>query len=142
MVTRITVTCLALMLVFVALGGAFQTTIKTVPPNPTDPTSGKAMFMEYCAVCHGQSGKGDGPAAPALKKKPADLTQLAAHNAGKFPDTRVARYIQGEDAISAHGSREMPVWGDVFKGMSTNRDVTVMRVANLTRYVESLQATK
>ena len=37
--------------------------------NRTSPTSGKAMYVEYCAVCHGTDGKGGGPAANALKKR-------------------------------------------------------------------------
>jgi cytochrome c553 len=97
------------------------------------------MFNEYCAVCHGQDGKGSGPAAPALKKMPADLTQLTAHNKGKFPDTQVAGYIEGDDKLDAHGTRDMPMWGGVFKSMSGGSDITRMRVANLTAYIKSLQ---
>ena len=53
------------------------TKIKKVPANPTSAGSGKEMFDAYCASCHGVDGKGNGPAAPALKKQPADLTLLA-----------------------------------------------------------------
>jgi len=121
---------------------SFSQTIKNVPPNPTSPTSGKEMFLEYCAVCHGQDAKGDGPAASALKKAPADLTQLSVHNSGKYPDGRVARYIEGADQLNAHGSRDMPMWGDVFKSMAGGGDIARMRVANLTAYIKTLQATK
>jgi mono/diheme cytochrome c family protein len=134
MLTRITFATFAL----VAVTG-FGQTIKTVPPNPTSPTSGKEMFNEYCAVCHGQDAKGAGPAASALKKKPTDLTQLSSRNNNKFPDARVARYIEGDDAIGAHGSRTMPMWGDVFKSMSGSDEVTRMRVSNLTAYIKGLQ---
>jgi mono/diheme cytochrome c family protein len=136
MLTRIT---LATFAVAVLVHGQ---TIKTVPPTATSPVSGKQMFNEYCAVCHGQDGKGSGPAATALKKKPTDLTQLTAHNNGKFPDSRVARYIEGDDAMVSHGSRDMPIWGDVFKSMSTDKDVTAMRISNLTAYIKGLQDTK
>jgi mono/diheme cytochrome c family protein len=136
MLSRITLASLALV---VASSGIAQT-IKTVPPTPTSPTSGKEMFNEYCAVCHGQDAKGGGPAASALKKVPTDLTQLSVHNKGKFPDARVAGYIEGDDKLDAHGTRDMPMWGGVFKSMSGGSDITRMRVANLTAYIKSLQA--
>lgn len=138
MFTRITLTALALAALSAAPGLA--QTIKTVPPNPTSPTSGKQMFNEYCAVCHGQDGKGGGPAASALKKVPSDLTQLSIHNKGKFPDARVARFIEGEEKVAAHGTVDMPIWGAVFKSMSGSDDIVRMRVANLTDYLKSLQA--
>jgi mono/diheme cytochrome c family protein len=134
MLIRITLATFALVTV-----AGFGQTIKTVPPNPTSPTSGKEMFNEYCAVCHGQDAKGGGPAASALKKKPADLTQLAARNNNKFPDARIARYIEGDDKVEAHGSRAMPMWGDVFKSMSGSDEITRMRVSNLASYIKGLQ---
>jgi mono/diheme cytochrome c family protein len=136
MLTRITLATFALATI------GFGQTINTVPPNPTSPTSGKEMFTEYCAVCHGQDAKGGGPAATALKKKPTDLTQLSSHNGGKFPDSRVARYIEGDDTVASHGSRDMPIWGDVFKSLSKDQNITRMRVSNLTAYIKSLQAIK
>jgi len=136
---RITLSGTALWFVLATLAVA-QTKVKTVPPQDTSAVSGKEMFVQYCASCHGTSGKGDGPAAPALKIKPADLTALAAHNNGKFPAERVSLYIEGADQVEAHGSREMPVWGKVFKSMSENEHVAKLRVANLTAYVNTLQA--
>jgi len=52
-------------------------TVKHVPIAKTSATSGKEMFISYCAVCHGKDGKGAGPAVAALKATPADLTALA-----------------------------------------------------------------
>src|ERR1035437_888659 len=46
--------------------------------------NGQALFQAYCASCHGKDAKGAGPAAPALKAKPADLTQIGKNNGGKF----------------------------------------------------------
>ena len=137
MLSRVTLTAFALAVTVVSSG--FAQTIKTVPPTPTSPTSGKEMFNEYCAVCHGQDAKGGGPAAPALKKVPADLTQLTAHNKGKFPDARIAGYIEGDDKLEAHGTRDMPMWGNVFKSMAGGDATTRMRVANLASYIKSLQ---
>jgi mono/diheme cytochrome c family protein len=115
--------------------------IQKVPIQPTSAASGKEMFTTYCAVCHGTSGKGDGPAAAALKKRPADLTQLARKNNGTFPEVHVINFITGEDVVAAHGSRDMPIWGDLFRSLSPNaQEVSKLRVANLADYVKSLQA--
>jgi mono/diheme cytochrome c family protein len=101
------------------------------------------MYMAYCASCHGQDGKGNGPAAAALKTPPTDLTLLAAKNGGKFPDAHVAEIIKGDKLTVAHGSKAMPVWGPVFLSMSMSPHDTAqeqMRLSNLTKYVESIQA--
>jgi len=125
-----------------ALYGQTAPTIKKVPVTSTSPASGKEMFTTYCAVCHGQDGKGAGPAAEALKKSPADLTQLTRKNNGKFPEQRVSLVITtGPSEILAHGSKEMPVWGDLFRHMGSNDpSVARLRVVNLTDYVKSIQA--
>ena len=115
--------------------------IKNVPAVSTSASSGPEMFKTYCAACHGQAGKGDGPAAQALKVPPTDLTQLAKNNGGKFPDMKVVSTIRGEAALPAHGSKEMPVWGKVFWSMSHGHEGEVQqRTANLTKYIEGLQA--
>ncbi|MGO9166065.1 MAG: c-type cytochrome, partial [Candidatus Sulfotelmatobacter sp.] len=66
-----------------------QPVIRKTPAEPTSLSSGKEMYHAYCASCHGAGGKGDGPASPALKFPPSDLTNLAKRNAGKFPELRV-----------------------------------------------------
>ena len=72
-----------LLLFAVVLGAEEQAKkeIKHVPIKPTSPASGSEMYQSYCAVCHGVDGKGNGPAAQALKTQPTDLTMLA-HAAG------------------------------------------------------------
>lgn len=35
---------------------------------------GKTLYKTYCSPCHGDKGKGDGPAAASLNPKPADHT--------------------------------------------------------------------
>ena len=140
MPTRNLVTIIASLIAF-AVAGAAQPTIQKTQPKAVSPSDGKAMFMEYCAVCHGTEGKGNGPAASALKKAPADLTQLTAHASdGKFPGVHVSLFIQGADTVQAHGTRDMPIWGDVFKSMNRDQMVTAQRVSNLTDYVKSIQS--
>jgi mono/diheme cytochrome c family protein len=113
--------------------------LKYVPPEKIPPSNGGQMFRAYCAVCHGMDGRGGGPAAPSLKKQPADLTQLSRKNQGKFPVFRVANVIQGYGFGGAHGSRDMPVWGVVFRTLGDESTVK-LRVDNLTAYIDSLQA--
>jgi mono/diheme cytochrome c family protein len=38
-------------------------------------TSGAAVYGAQCTACHGEEGKGDGPAAAALTPRPLDLTR-------------------------------------------------------------------
>lgn len=114
--------------------------IKHAPASVTSAASGKQMFKAYCASCHGEDAKGDGPAAAALKQPPADLTALAKANGGKYPAMKVTSVLRGQSTLAAHGSQEMPVWGAVFWKMSGGHETEVQqRIANLNRYIESLQ---
>lgn len=117
--------------------------IKNVPAAQISPVSGSEMFREYCASCHGKNGKGDGPATPALTKRPTDLTTLAKSNNGRFPELRVQQSIKGDSMIPAHGSKEMPIWGTVFVRMAMQAggkpETAEQRVYNLTKYIETLQ---
>jgi mono/diheme cytochrome c family protein len=115
--------------------------VKHTPAPPTSAASGRDMFNAYCASCHGVNAKGDGPAAAALNSKPADLTALAAHNGGKFPADRIISILRGQATVTAHGNRDMPVWGPVFWKMSQGHEAEMQqRIANLTHYIESLQS--
>jgi mono/diheme cytochrome c family protein len=143
-------TLLAALALCVAGAGRSQSTppqqdkttkIQEVDARSTQTYSGDELFKEYCAVCHGTGGKGDGPAAEALKKRPADLTQLSRKNGGKFPALEVKNYISGMDTVAAHGSRAMPIWGDIFSQMPPGRkDMATFRMTSLIKYIEQMQA--
>jgi len=131
----------AAALLVATLGWSQEKTIKKTPITQSNSTSGKQMFADYCAPCHGLSAKGDGPAASALKTPPADLTQLAKKNNGKFPMDRVMNDLRQGSSLSSHGSSDMPVWGPLFKSLDTTNPVIVdQRIRNLSVYIESLQA--
>jgi mono/diheme cytochrome c family protein len=136
MVTRI---LLVLMVLTVSASGADaqQPKIEKGPIARTPPTMPSVMFQTYCAVCHGKDAKGGGPAAPALTKAPADLTRIAARNGGTFPDTRVRRFIEGLDEVAAHGTRDMPMWGGLFRSLDQN--TAALRVVALSDYLKTLQ---
>ena len=118
---------------------ASKPTVRKVAPGYTDPSSGKEMYTAYCASCHGTDGKCNGPAAPALKTPPANLTQLAAKNGGTFPDAHVAQVVKGDSMTAAHGNKEMPVWGPMFLEMGHDTAQVQLRISNLTKYLASIQ---
>ncbi len=124
-----------------AVGYADQSKNKIViPVEKTSPTDGKQMFNSYCAPCHGVDGRGNGPAARALKTQPVDLTSLARMNHGKYPDTHVLAVLHFGSEIPAHGSSQMPVWGPILSNMSkVNPQDKDLRIGNLTRYMEKIQ---
>jgi mono/diheme cytochrome c family protein len=51
-----------------------------VPSSPASLKDGKSLYATNCAPCHGDKGKGDGPAAAALSPKPANHTSAAVQN--------------------------------------------------------------
>jgi len=115
--------------------------VKHVPITNAPSNSGKEMFNSYCAVCHGTDGKGNGPAASAMKTAPTDLTSLAKKSGGKYPSAHVASVIRGQGALPSHGSQDMPVWGPLFSSISQGHEAQVQqRTANLVAYIETLQA--
>jgi mono/diheme cytochrome c family protein len=101
---------------------------------------GPDLFRAYCASCHGSDAKGHGPAAAALKPSVPDLTVLAKNNRGQFPSNRVRSAITGEEVLASHGSREMPIWGPVFHQIEWDVDRGNVRLENLVKYLESIQA--
>ena len=102
--------------------------------------SGKQTYREYCASCHGEDGKGMGPAASALRMPPSDLTTLAKRHAGKFPEDYVAEIVRLGKPIQAHGSSDMPVWGPIFSARDNFNELAVrQRIKNLCAYLATLQ---
>lgn len=108
-------------------------------------TDGGELFVVLCSSCHGKSGKGDGPASTALKKKVPDLTILAKKNKGKFPFDVVEASITGKSRINSHGTVDMPIWGDAFEGvrpqwkMFRREAMAKQRIHNLTEYLSTIQ---
>lgn len=106
-------------------------------------TAGRQFFERYCSACHGMDGKGHGPVASALRTPPADLTQIAKRRGGKFPVAEIAAYIDGRTEVRAHGSRDMPVWGERFSEQvgsgSLGEEVVRGNLLILIQYLQSLQ---
>jgi mono/diheme cytochrome c family protein len=144
------------VLLIVATGNSVMAQVE-VPPGPGpghevgvhgtggEVTSGKLMFRQYCAPCHGMDAKGDGPVADTLKKKPADLTVLSKNNGGKFPYDHVYNMISGKEVVASHGTREMPIWGLVFAQRNMpgapgrTPEQVKKRIDTIISYIESIQ---
>ena len=70
------------------------------------------VFTKNCLRCHGDHGKGDGPAGKFLKTKPADWTDKARMS--KMTDSDLKTVItKGGGAVGK--SPVMPAFGDKLK---------------------------
>jgi len=105
--------------------------------------SGEEIFLNYCAACHGESGRGDGPVARSLVTAVPNLTTITRRY-GEFPSMLIAETIDGRRArIDAHGTRTMPIWGYEF-WVEEGGDVVAQRemkevIAKLVDYIRSIQ---
>ena len=106
-------------------------------PNTLPSNTGSQLFRNYCATCHGATGRGDGPLADQLRRIPPDLTRFSARNGGVFPSERVYRIVDGR-GVPSHGDREMPVWGDVFRS-SRAGETSAERIRAIVTYLEGIQ---
>ena len=134
-----------------AKAGLFSAALLAVPfaaqAQGGDP--GKQIFDTYCAVCHNTDGKGGGPFAGELTQKVPDLTTMQKANNGMFPYVQIYETIDGRRMVAAHGTRDMPIWGNYFneKGMAagpegTEQDYAVYvmgRIMAVIEYIRSLQ---
>ena len=111
--------------------------------------SGAEDFMSFCAACHGAGGKGDGPAAARLDRKPADLTGVSVRNGGVFPGTKVMAKIWGYTGVAPGrqaGGSPMPEFGPLLQGDLVPYDggdgiatPTPVRLVAIAEYLRVLQ---
>jgi mono/diheme cytochrome c family protein len=73
-----------------------------------DKEEGKKFYVTYCSSCHGDGGKGDGPAAASLPVKPANHTDGNVMN--KMSDKALMDIIS-KGGQAAGKSAFMPAWG-------------------------------
>lgn len=114
----------------------------TAMPERTD---GRALFMEYCAVCHGDAAKGDGRLARSMAKAPKDLTLIALRHGDSFPRAKVMSIVDGY-ARSDLGGPAMPEFGELLAGDLVPFDSgdgrptpTPAKLVALVTYLESIQ---
>lgn len=134
---------LGTLLVMSCIGAFFA-----APALAQDATAGKSEFSLHCAACHGLTGLGDGPVGQMLKIPAPNLAFVAQRNGGSFPFKRVYDIIDGRTVIAAHGTRDMPIWGDRYRKDSkpltpdqaeiTDR-LAQERILSLVYYIGTLQ---
>jgi mono/diheme cytochrome c family protein len=129
-------------LVALWLAPALASSLACSPAPPPEPT-GRDLYVQHCASCHGEDGRGNGPVADSLQKAPADLTRIAARASGTFKERDVMATIDGRRAVAAHGPREMPVWGEVFdeelRKQRYGAYTTLLRSQVLADYLSTIQ---
>jgi mono/diheme cytochrome c family protein len=129
------------LVLLLSAGSAFGA--RAADPNAMLVEVGRDAFATHCAACHGMDARGNGPAAPALRTPPADLTRIAARRGGDFPADEIAAFIDGRLAPPAHGTREMPVWGYRFaEGLPSGELTQALvrgRILTVVEYLRSIQ---
>ena len=113
-----------------------------------DTAAGQEEFRGHCAACHGMTGLGDGPIGPLLKTPAPNLAMISQRNGGKFPFQRIYEIIDGSSVLAAHGSRDMPLWGDRYSKdakpvtpdqAAVTREIAQQRILSLVYYIGTLQ---
>ena len=110
---------------------------QSTPQQQVASLSGPELYQKLCSSCHGVDAKGHGPVASLIKTGVPDLTLIAHRDGGEFPIEDVRRTIDGRWDRRAHGARDMPVWGAVFK-RSSGGNVSA-RIDAIVRFLEALQ---
>lgn len=108
-----------------------------------EPPTGQALYLQYCASCHGESGDGNGSVAESLRRLPTDLRLIAKRHGGRFDESYAMQIIDGRRAVAEHGTREMPVWGAVFEDEHRREGypayTSLLHSRALTDYLGSIQ---
>ncbi len=108
---------------------------------------GALEYENSCQVCHGASGKGDGPFTEIMTVPIPDLTTIAHRNGGRFPVEDVLKIIDGRAEIPGHGF-PMPVWGARYKAEAGQQEgrwevgaelLARSRILELAFYLQTIQ---
>jgi mono/diheme cytochrome c family protein len=111
-----------------------------------DAAEGAGLYANFCSMCHGVDGRGQGVMTEVLTVAPPDLTALGRGE--EFPTLRVVRQIDGRDPLLAHGG-EMPLFGLWFEGDGADvavagpggQPILVSRaIADLVAYLREIQS--
>ena len=108
-------------------------------PEREDYNSGAYLYRAFCASCHGETGRGDGPVAD-LGPRPSDLTRLSATHGGVFPRADVRAALDGTRPLPGHQTSAMPKWREVLRQTERVDERTLnARIDGLVSHIESLQ---
>ena len=100
---------------------------------------GKEHFQKYCAVCHGQDGTGI--IIDTMAIQPANLTLInTSRRTNEFPILEIANQIDGRKMSKYHGTRDMPVWGEVFSENEALNETQIKgKLGEIIAYLMSIQ---
>lgn len=129
------------MIAAIALGMGIFLVAQSIPSGQAAAAQhdrGRKLFLQYCASCHGVDGKGSGPVAPSLKSSVPDLTTIEKRD-GKFDQVKIQNIIAGDINFPAHGQKEMPVWGFVFRQKAGGQAVSTANIYALGNYLKAIQ---
>ncbi len=77
-------------------------------PAATGAPPGRALYDAHCAICHGSTGKGDGPGARVVRQPMRDFSDPAAMQA---VSDRFLVEITKKGSSQFGRSNAMPAWG-------------------------------
>jgi mono/diheme cytochrome c family protein len=108
---------------------------------------GRITYRRYCASCHGADADGKGNVAQFLTVAPPDLRTFLKRYDGEFPQELIYESIDGRKVVRTHGSRDMPIWGEVFQSPlvetstveESGEERADRKIRELVYYLETLQ---
>jgi mono/diheme cytochrome c family protein len=125
---------------------ALSAPLHATPPAPApaqaeaheDYNSGAYLYRVFCASCHGQTGRGDGPVADLSDPRASDLTTIRQRAGGTFPRARVMSVLDGSKPLDGH--RNMPNWQKVLRRTEGDDERVIRkRLDALVSHVEGMQ---
>lgn len=118
----------------------------TQEPHTASRDTGRALFAEDCAACHGPEAKGNGPLAKGLKTQPADLTKIASRRDGVWPMLEIMSIVDGYSKRT-NPRDDMPIIVGLTEGPMTEFDSgngitrqVPARLVAVVEYLESIQS--
>lgn len=109
------------------------------------PNSGRSVYLDKCAACHGVAGKGNGYLAASLESAPPDLTQIAARRDGVWPALEIMGIVDGYSKRYFPYS-DMPIYDEFLEGnlvtFDTGNGIQTQIPAGLlaiSNYLETIQ---
>jgi mono/diheme cytochrome c family protein len=96
-----------------------------------DAAAGQEIYTQYCALCHGPQGKGDGSLSANLDPKPRNHTDGAYMNA--LSDAHLLKVI-GDGGASVGLSPIMPPWKAILSAQQIQDLVAFVRTLAVPPY--------
>jgi mono/diheme cytochrome c family protein len=99
-------------------GGLLSKPARDCKKTPTGPKTAASIYKVQCSMCHGPTGKGDGPVAAMHKPRPSSFTD--AERMAKVSDDSLAKVI-------SVGRNEMPSFKKILTENEIREVVTYVR---------------